>query len=147
MGLSSIECPPSKIRSVPLDDQLSRCSTSTAKILPRGARASSATRSLRPNVGRMTPAPIRCAWADSGDPLYAAYHDDEWGVPERDSRALWEKLVLDGFQAGLSWSIILRKRDAFREAFKGFDPSVVARFGALDIDRLMENPGIVRSRA
>src|SRR5713226_5412152 len=88
----------------------------------------------------------RCSWAES-DPFLLTYHDAEWGVPEYDSRALWEKLMLDGFQAGLSWSIILRKRDAFREAFKGFDPSVVARFGASDIDRLMENPGIVRSGA
>ena len=76
-----------------------------------------------------------------------AYHDTEWGVPERDSRALWEKLVLDGFQAGLSWSIILRKRDAFRKAFRGFDPHVVARFGKRDVDRLMLDAGIVRSRA
>ena len=76
-----------------------------------------------------------------------AYHDTEWGVPERDSRALWEKLVLDGFQAGLSWSIILRKRDAFRKAFRGFDPKVVARLGKRDVERLLLDPGIVRSRA
>jgi DNA-3-methyladenine glycosylase I len=76
-----------------------------------------------------------------------AYHDQEWGVPEYDSRALWEKLMLDGFQAGLSWSIILRKRDAFRKAFKGFDPHKVARFTEEDIARLLEDPGIVRSRA
>src|SRR5579872_672863 len=76
-----------------------------------------------------------------------AYHDREWGIPERDSRALWEKLMLDGFQAGLSWSIILRKRDAFREAFDGFRPEIVAHFGAKDVARLLENPGIVRSRA
>ena len=76
-----------------------------------------------------------------------AYHDDEWGVPEYDSRALWEKLMLDGFQAGLSWSIILRKREAFRKAFKDFDPARVARFGARDVARLLEDPGIVRSRA
>jgi DNA-3-methyladenine glycosylase I len=88
----------------------------------------------------------RCHWAES-DPLMQKYHDEEWGVPERDSRALWEKLMLDGFQAGLSWSIILRKRDAFREAFKGFDPKVVARFGKADVARLLKNPGIVRSRA
>jgi len=93
----------------------------------------------------MTPAPIRCAWADSGDPLYAAYHDDEWGVPERDSRALWEKLVLDGFQAGLAWITILRKREAFRVAFKDFDPDVVARFGEADRARLMADAGIIRS--
>jgi DNA-3-methyladenine glycosylase I len=88
----------------------------------------------------------RCSWAD-GDPLLRAYHDEEWGVPERDSRALWEKLMLDGFQAGLSWLTILRKRAAFREAFEGFDPEVVARFGAGDVRRLLRNEGIVRSRA
>jgi DNA-3-methyladenine glycosylase I len=76
-----------------------------------------------------------------------AYHDQEWGVPEYDSRALWEKLMLDGFQAGLSWSIILRKREAFRKAFKQFDPEKVARFGARDVQRLLRDPGIVRSRA
>jgi DNA-3-methyladenine glycosylase I len=75
------------------------------------------------------------------------YHDEEWGVPEFDSRALWEALMLDGFQAGLSWAIILRKRDAFRKAFKNFDPEKVARFGEADVARLLENPGIVRSRA
>jgi DNA-3-methyladenine glycosylase I len=95
----------------------------------------------------MTEAPNRCAWAGSGDPLYAAYHDHEWGVPERDSRALWEKLVLDGFQAGLAWITILRKREAFRAAFKGFDPDVVARFGDADRARLMADAGIVRSNA
>ena len=72
--------------------------------------------------------PHRCGWAE-GDPLLRAYHDEEWGVPEYDSRALWEKLMLDGFQAGLSWLTILRKREAFREAFKNFDPEKVARFG------------------
>jgi len=89
---------------------------------------------------------IRCAWAES-DPLLRAYHDEEWGVPEYDSRALWEKLMLDGFQAGLSWSIILRKRDAFRKAFKRFNPRAVARFDEADIVRLLNDPGIVRSRA
>jgi DNA-3-methyladenine glycosylase I len=88
----------------------------------------------------------RCAWAES-DPMLRAYHDEEWGVPERNSRALWEKLMLDGFQAGLSWSIILKKREAFREAFRGFEPSVVARFGESDVERLVKNSGIVRSRA
>jgi DNA-3-methyladenine glycosylase I len=88
----------------------------------------------------------RCSWAES-DPLLRAYHDEEWGVPEYDSRALWEKLMLDGFQAGLSWAIILRKRDAFRAAFRNFDPEVVARFGAADVGRLLEDSGIVRSRA
>lgn len=88
----------------------------------------------------------RCTWAAS-DPLLSAYHDEEWGVPERDSRALWEKLMLDGFQAGLSWLTILRKRDAFRKAFQGFDPKVVASFGEADITRLLQDSGIVRSRA
>ena len=91
---------------------------------------------------------IRCGWRGmAGDPLYEAYHDSEWGVPEYDSRALWEKLVLDGFQAGLAWITILRKRDAFREAFAGFDPDVVARFGEAERAALMANPGIVRSNA
>jgi DNA-3-methyladenine glycosylase I len=90
--------------------------------------------------------PRRCAWAQS-DPLLRAYHDEEWGVPERDSRALWEKLMLDGFQAGLSWLTILRKRDAFRDAFRGFEPEVVARFTPADVDRLLQDPGIIRSRA
>jgi DNA-3-methyladenine glycosylase I len=88
----------------------------------------------------------RCTWAGS-DPLLRDYHDREWGVPERDSRALWEKLMLDGFQAGLSWITILRKREAFRQAFQGFDPKIVAQFGEADVIRLLENPGIVRSRA
>ncbi|QMV20306.1 DNA-3-methyladenine glycosylase I [Granulicella sp. 5B5] len=75
------------------------------------------------------------------------YHDAEWGVPEHDSRALWELLMLEGFQAGLSWSIILRKREGFRKAFKGFDPKKVARFTEADIERLMQDEGIVRARA
>jgi DNA-3-methyladenine glycosylase I len=89
---------------------------------------------------------VRCPWAEQ-DPLLCEYHDEEWGVPERDSRALWEKLMLDGFQAGLSWLTILRKRDAFRRAFAGFQPEIVARFGAKDVNRLLRNQGIVRSRA
>jgi len=88
----------------------------------------------------------RCPWAGQ-NPLYVAYHDEEWGVPERDDRALFEKLVLDGFQAGLSWITILRKRDAFRKAFRHFDPRKVARFNQADIQRLLQDPGIVRSRA
>jgi DNA-3-methyladenine glycosylase I len=88
----------------------------------------------------------RCAWANS-DPLLLTYHDHEWGVPEHDSRALWEKLMLDGFQAGLSWLTILRKRDAFRRAFQGFAPEVVARFDESDVARLVVDAGIVRSRA
>jgi DNA-3-methyladenine glycosylase I len=88
----------------------------------------------------------RCPWA-TPDPLMGAYHDEEWGVPEYDSRALWEKLMLDGFQAGLSWSIILRKRAAFRRAFKGFDPKRVTKFGEAEVQRLMQDAGIVRARA
>ena len=83
----------------------------------------------------------------AGDPLYEAYHDTEWGVPEYDSRALWEKLVLDGFQAGLAWITILRKRQAFRAAFDGFDPETVARYGEADRARLMADAGIIRSNA
>ncbi len=90
----------------------------------------------------------RCAWRGlAGDPLYEAYHDTEWGVPEYDSRALWEKLVLDGFQAGLAWITILRKRDAFRAAFDDFDPEKVARYGEADRARLMADAGIIRSNA
>jgi len=88
----------------------------------------------------------RCAWAES-DPLLREYHDTEWGVPERDSRALWELLMLEGFQAGLAWITVLRKRDAFRKAFKGFDPRKVARFKETDIKRLLNDAGIIRSRA
>ena len=88
----------------------------------------------------------RCKWAES-DPLLREYHDTEWGVPVRDSRAMWEMLMLEGFQAGLSWLTILRKRDAFRKAFRDFDPEKVARFKEKDIERLLKNEGIIRSRA
>jgi len=87
----------------------------------------------------------RCGWVGT-DPLYEAYHDTEWGVPEHDSRALWEKLVLDGFQAGLSWLTILRKRENFRAAFEGFDPHVIATWGEADVARLLADPGIIRHR-
>lgn len=96
----------------------------------------------------MIQTPTRCEWRGmAGDPLYEAYHDTEWGVPEYDSRALWEKLVLDGFQAGLAWITILRKREAFRAAFDHFDPEKVARYGEADRARLMADAGIVRSNA
>lgn len=88
----------------------------------------------------------RCPWAD-GSPLMEKYHDEEWGVPQRDSRMLWEMLMLEGFQAALSWSIILRKREAFRAAFVGFNPLKVACFKERDIQRLMKDDGIVRARA
>ncbi|MBP9185251.1 MAG: DNA-3-methyladenine glycosylase I [Fuscovulum sp.] len=87
----------------------------------------------------------RCSWCGT-DPLYVAYHDTDWGRPERDSRALWEKLVLDGFQAGLSWITILRKRENFRAAFRGFHPAEIATWGEDDISRLLADPGIVRHR-
>ena len=90
--------------------------------------------------------PVRCSWPGH-DPLYCDYHDTEWGVPEWDDRALWEKLILDGFQAGLSWITILKKREAFRAAFDGFDPERVARYGEADVARLLGDAGIVRSRA
>lgn len=89
---------------------------------------------------------IRCSWSAS-DALMREYHDREWGVPEFDSRALWETLMLEGFQAGLAWIIVLRKREAFRSAFKQFDPAKVARFGEKEIARLLEDAGIIRSRA
>ena len=89
--------------------------------------------------------PIRCAWAGS-DPLYLAYHDREWGVPVHDDRLLFEFLTLEGAQAGLSWITILRKREAYRAAFAGFDPEAVARFDAAKVEALLANPGIVRNR-
>jgi DNA-3-methyladenine glycosylase I len=88
----------------------------------------------------------RCVWAET-DELLKAYHDVEWGVPQRDSRALWEMLMLEGFQAGLAWIIVLRKRDALRKAFAGFDPAKVARFKEKEIQNLLGNEGIIRSRA
>ena len=87
----------------------------------------------------------RCSWAGP-DPIYLAYHDTEWGVPEYDGRALWEKLILDGFQAGLSWITILKKRENFRAAFAGFDPHVIATWGEADVERLLGDAGIIRHR-
>lgn len=94
----------------------------------------------------MSDSPHRCAWAES-NPLLSSYHDTEWGVPEYDNRALWEKLMLDGFQAGLSWLVVLRKREALRKAFQNFMPEKVARFGEVDVARLLADPAIIRSRA
>jgi DNA-3-methyladenine glycosylase I len=91
------------------------------------------------------PATGSCPWPGT-DPLYVAYHDDEWGVAERDDRALYEKLVLDGFQAGLSWITILRKRKAFRRAFDGFAPEKIARYSPKKVETLMQDAGIVRNR-
>lgn len=87
----------------------------------------------------------RCGWVGT-DPIYEAYHDTEWGVPEFDSRALWEKLILDGFQAGLSWITILKKRENFRAAFQGFAPDVIARWGEPEVRRCLADPGIIRHR-
>ena len=89
---------------------------------------------------------LRCPWSKQ-DPLYISYHDQEWGVPEYDDQALYEKLVLDGFQAGLSWITILRKRENFRRAFDGFNPEKIARYRSAKIERLMKDAGIVRNRA
>ena len=88
----------------------------------------------------------RCAWVNSPDPIYADYHDTEWGVPEYDARALWEKLMLDGFQAGLAWITILRKRETMRAAFHNFDPEIIARYTDKDRTRLLADPGIIRSK-
>jgi DNA-3-methyladenine glycosylase I len=88
----------------------------------------------------------RCAWVPEGDPLYVAYHDEEWGVPSHDERHLFEMLVLEGAQAGLSWSTILKKREGYRQAFAGFDARRIAGFGPKDVERLMADAGIVRNR-
>src|SRR3954469_6594073 len=96
-------------------------------------------------LSSMTSTLVRCEWAGS-DPLMVAYHDEEWGVPCHDDRALFERLILEGFQAGLSWSTILRKRDAFVSAFNDFDPAVVAAYGPDDVARLLADAGIVRNR-
>ncbi len=88
---------------------------------------------------------VRCGWAGP-EQIYLDYHDTDWGVPEYDSRALWEKLILDGFQAGLSWITILKKRENFRSAFVGFEPDVIAGWGAPEIEALLQNPGIIRHR-
>ena len=90
---------------------------------------------------------IRCGWGDWDDPLYLAYHDEEWGLPSRDRRHLFEMIVLEGAQAGLSWTTILRKRDGYRAAFAGFQPELVAAFGPDDVHRLLLDSGIVRNRA
>jgi DNA-3-methyladenine glycosylase I len=89
---------------------------------------------------------VRCGWSVK-EPIYVTYHDTEWGVPEYDPRSLYEKLVLDGFQAGLSWITILKKRDNFRAAFDQFEPQKIARYGKRDVNRLLKNAGIIRSGA
>ncbi len=94
----------------------------------------------------MEPATVRCAWPGLSDPLYAHYHDTEWGVPHADDQRMFEKLILEGFQAGLSWLTILKKRETFRRAFDGFDAHAMARYGDVDIARLMAEAGIIRNR-
>ena len=89
---------------------------------------------------------VRCSWVSLGDPLYAAYHDEEWGVPSHEDRHLYEMLTLEGAQAGLSWATILRKREGYRSAFAGFDATAVARLGPADVERLLGDPSIVRNR-
>jgi DNA-3-methyladenine glycosylase I len=96
-------------------------------------------------MGEKTGDPVRCDWC-LGHPLYVAYHDEEWGVPEHDDRALFEKLILDGAQAGLSWLTILKKREGYRRAFDGFDAEKIARYSECRIERLLADPGIVRNR-
>jgi DNA-3-methyladenine glycosylase I len=98
------------------------------------------------STGGPKPSVTRCPWAGLADPLYERYHDEEWGVPKTDDRALFEKLVLEGFQAGLSWLTILKKRENFRRAFHEFDAARIARYGAKDVERLMADTGIVRNR-
>ena len=90
--------------------------------------------------------PVRCEWAPEGDPAYLAYHDEEWGVPSRDDHHLFEMLTLEGAQAGLSWATILHKREGYRRAFAGFDPAMVARFDHRKVERLLQDPSIVRNR-
>jgi DNA-3-methyladenine glycosylase I len=97
--------------------------------------------------GELDDGRVRCEWGSQSEPLYRAYHDDEWGVPIRDERRLFELLVLEGAQAGLSWWTILRKRPGYRAAFAGFEPAAVAAFGEADVERLLADPGIVRNRA
>jgi DNA-3-methyladenine glycosylase I len=89
----------------------------------------------------------RCEWVPEADPLYVAYHDEEWGVPSHDERHLFEMLILEGAQAGLSWSTLLKKREGYRQAFAGFDPQQVARFDDRAVERLMADAGIIRNRA
>src|SRR6478736_4557041 len=101
---------------------------------------------MKPPIIQLPDGLHRCAWPGQ-DPLYVIYHDTEWGVPEYDDRALYEKLMLDGFQAGLSWITILRKRDNFRRAFDDFVPDKIARYTPKKIERLMQDAGIVRNRA
>ncbi|HEV3473932.1 MAG TPA: DNA-3-methyladenine glycosylase I [Actinomycetota bacterium] len=102
---------------------------------------------MKEGNGRRKSEPRRCDWVMRGDALYFKYHDEEWGVPSHDDRHLFEMLVLDGAQAGLSWATILRKREGYRKAFSGFDPEAVARFGRRQVERLLKDPGIVRNRA
>ena len=121
--------------------------TAAASDDPHSATATpdDVTSGLEPDIRRAASDMVRCEWTGS-DPLMVAYHDEEWGVPCHDDRDLFERLILEGFQAGLSWSTILRKREAFVRAFDGFDPSVVAGYGPDEVARLLNDAGIVRNR-
>ena len=127
----------------PLDLRRGRRSDRTPDNLHRRRAAAAARRPAPAAVGALK----RCGWVPEQDLLYVAYHDEEWGVPSHDDRHLFELLVLEGAQAGLSWSTILNKRAGYQKAFAGFDPEAVARFGARDVKRLLGDAGIVRHRA
>jgi DNA-3-methyladenine glycosylase I len=114
--------------------------------IARMAAAVSQGRCYNASVPPAAPPPVRCAWASGGDPLYEAYHDEEWGVPLHDDRALFELLCLEGAQAGLAWITILRKRDGYRRAFHGFDVERVAAMSDAELDERLADPGIVRNR-
>lgn len=109
------------------------------------ASKKSATKAAK-KLPKKLPKKLHCLWAPEGDELYRQYHNEEWGVPEYDDQALFEKLILDGFQAGLSWRTILYKRDNFRKAFDGFAPEKIARYTPKKVERLLTNEGIIRSR-
>ncbi|MEZ5287099.1 MAG: DNA-3-methyladenine glycosylase I [Vicinamibacterales bacterium] len=126
-------------KPAPPGQRRSTVSTAATEVPPSGSN--------RPHDGLLVGADerVRCWWAGD-DPVYVRYHDEEWGRPVRNDHRLFEKICLEGFQSGLSWITILRKREHFREAFEGFDPERVARLGARDVTRLLKNPGIVRHR-
>ncbi len=140
--------PPSRLRALPIWALIPRMKAKAKAKAKTKARVKAKTKTKAPaRQGLLTGADgiTRCFWAGS-DPLYLRYHDEEWGSPVRDDHRLYEKLVLEGFQSGLSWLTILKKRERFREVFRGFDPEKVARFGEKDVQRLLADPGIIRHR-
>src|SRR5215831_7197188 len=132
-------------RAIPKDTGVQRSAGSTSSSSRYGRRPRMA-KATRDGLATGSDGSVRCFWC-AGDPLYESYHDREWGFPVSDDVRLFEKICLEGFQAGLSWITVLRKREAFRRAFAGFDPVKVARFDESRIERLMADPGIVRARA